>query len=199
MSFTFTDSIPASGNNPSDDQPLMLQNNVATQGILAVDHFTFNAANGGQHQWTQFPINVAFPTPPTPTDSNSVAFPAAGIADASVAQYQFQNSVGTYFLSCIKAYALCTSGGIYESQSFNVASVVRASTGVYTVTLTDNVVSGNAYAVFITSTKSASPITLVYSYAVNTMVAGQFTLNFVTALGLNAADPSFFNFIVVQV
>jgi len=48
--FPFNTGIPASGDNPSVDQPLMLQNNVSTNAILAVDHNTFNVNQGGYHQ-----------------------------------------------------------------------------------------------------------------------------------------------------
>lgn len=47
--FTFTQTIPAAPNNPSNDQPLMLQNNAATFGWAAVDHLGFNTNNGGYH------------------------------------------------------------------------------------------------------------------------------------------------------
>lgn len=49
MTFTFYPNIPNAPNDPEDDQPLMLQNNVATNGIIAVDHVGFNAGNGGYH------------------------------------------------------------------------------------------------------------------------------------------------------
>ncbi len=48
--YVFNDGIPASGNNPSEDQPDMLINNVSTNGILNVDHIGFNQNNGGLHR-----------------------------------------------------------------------------------------------------------------------------------------------------
>lgn len=46
----YNGSIPATGNNPSSDQPTMQANAAAVETILAVDHFSFNTANGGAHQ-----------------------------------------------------------------------------------------------------------------------------------------------------
>lgn len=63
--FTFDTTVPASGNNPSQDQPVMLNNNVATNGIIATDHVTFNANNGGQHKAITFNQDASYvPVPP---------------------------------------------------------------------------------------------------------------------------------------
>lgn len=63
--FSFNTSIPASNNNPSLDQPEMLTNNQSTDGILAVDHVTFNANDGGTHLQVSFSSNN---TPSLPTN-----------------------------------------------------------------------------------------------------------------------------------
>lgn len=60
--FAFTLNIPASGNDPSDDQPLMQQNNNSTSGIIGIDHFTFQTANGGYHQQATLMNRVSIPT-----------------------------------------------------------------------------------------------------------------------------------------
>lgn len=51
MSFTFFPNIPNAPNDPADDQPDMLQNNVATNALIAIDHVGFNnpVPNGGYH------------------------------------------------------------------------------------------------------------------------------------------------------
>lgn len=48
--FSYTTNIPFSSNSPSVDQPNMQTNTNSTANILAVDHVTFNAANGGTHK-----------------------------------------------------------------------------------------------------------------------------------------------------
>ncbi len=64
--FTFNRNIPASGNDPSDDQPLMLQNNQSTFDLINVDHNGFGVNDGGYHKpihlVTQLTVPVAPPT-----------------------------------------------------------------------------------------------------------------------------------------
>ena len=45
--FQFSNTVPAAGNDPSSDQPLMLINNQSLFNYLNVDHIGFNANNGG--------------------------------------------------------------------------------------------------------------------------------------------------------
>ena len=57
MTFTFNNAIPAAGNNPSSDQPDMLQNNISNALIWDVDHYGFGVANGGTHLRVRMPFN----------------------------------------------------------------------------------------------------------------------------------------------
>lgn len=59
--FIFSTNKPAANNDPSVDQPDMLQNNVSTNGIINVDHYTFNDNNGGLHKQTQIVDQVNIP------------------------------------------------------------------------------------------------------------------------------------------
>ena len=59
--FVFDDTIPASNNNPSQDQPDMLANNVAALGIMNVDHIGYNQTNGGLHRQSQYMELAAIP------------------------------------------------------------------------------------------------------------------------------------------
>lgn len=71
--WTFNTGIPASGNDPSVDQPDMLNNNVSTNGILGTDHVTFNTqgpigpphGSGGQHLQVSFNGNNVPAVPTT--------------------------------------------------------------------------------------------------------------------------------------
>jgi hypothetical protein len=49
MSFTYTQGIPATDDNPSDDQPDMQVNNDSNYSIWNVDHVGFNLTPGGYH------------------------------------------------------------------------------------------------------------------------------------------------------
>ena len=70
--WTFNSGIPASNNDPSVDQPDMLNNNASTLGLIGTDHVTFNTqgpigppnGSGGQHLQVSFNGSNA-PTVPT--------------------------------------------------------------------------------------------------------------------------------------
>ncbi len=51
--FIYKDNIPFSTNNPSNDQPNMLTNTNSIDGIIGIDHFSFNDNRGGTHQQVQ--------------------------------------------------------------------------------------------------------------------------------------------------
>lgn len=75
--FQFDTTVPATNDNPSADQPDMLVNNQSTNGILGVDHITFNLNNGGQHKAITFNQDasyapVAFPVSPPQLFTNTV-------------------------------------------------------------------------------------------------------------------------------
>jgi hypothetical protein len=48
--FIYTDDIPASGNNPSVDQPKMKVNTNSIDSLIAVDHISFNTDGSGIHK-----------------------------------------------------------------------------------------------------------------------------------------------------
>ncbi len=100
MTFSFYNDIPASGNDPSVDQPKMLQNNISTRNILNVDHVTFNNSDGGKHRQVTY-VNTAAPA--IPTDPESVAYTHAGVASTSPSQY-FKNSQGTFIMNGVRAF-----------------------------------------------------------------------------------------------
>jgi hypothetical protein len=59
--FIYTDNIPAASHNPSADQPIMQINTNSIDGIIAVDHFSFNDPNGGWHKQSTY-VNETAPT-----------------------------------------------------------------------------------------------------------------------------------------
>lgn len=112
MTFTFNSLIPAANNNPSADQPDMLTNNVSTRGIIAVDHFGFDVANGGRHLQVQLPLRGGSPgtIPPsliaqegtlyTKTVTSSGASTETGLfytPDLSANQYQLTRTITASF------------------------------------------------------------------------------------------------------
>jgi hypothetical protein len=188
--FTYTTGIPATNNNPSNDQPNMQTNNDNNALIWDVDHVGFNAANGGTHDQVTFSSKN---TPGAQTDPVSTLYTGSGTA-SSVAEVSYRNQNGTFLMSGIKAFALCSSSGITNSQSSNVTSVVRNSVGNYTITLTAGAVASNSFIVIVSCSSSLiQPLCPNYSIT----GTGTFNLLFYTALSLNA-DPTSFSFIVMQ-
>lgn len=83
MTIAYNLGIPASGNNPSTDQPNMLTNNDNIPTLIAVDHVNFNTSGSGQHNQVTFHANnpPAVPTVPpvlftNTSDGNGNALPA---------------------------------------------------------------------------------------------------------------------------
>jgi hypothetical protein len=196
-SFVFNNAIPAAPNNPSVDQPDMLTNNISTDAILAINHISFNAAKGGTHLLVNFTADPNFITPPVaPLLNDSILYTQAGVASTSAALF-FQNAQTTLVISSVKAWALCNgaAGGIVAGQSMNVASVVRNSTGRYTVTLMTNAVNSTNIAILIT-TSSGAVGAIGATYVIGAL--NVFNINtFITTSGI-LIDPTTFTFQVMQ-
>lgn len=50
--------IPATADNPSDDQPLMLANNDNIPSFVAIDHVGFNINGSGKHNQSQYVVSI---------------------------------------------------------------------------------------------------------------------------------------------
>lgn len=63
--YNFNNAIPAADNNPSADQPEMLNNNRAAVNAIAVDHIGYGTSGTGYHQWVRMrkvnPVNTVPP------------------------------------------------------------------------------------------------------------------------------------------
>ncbi len=193
---TYNRDIPDAPNNPSVDQPKMKTNTNSIDTLLAVDHIGFNATNGGIHKQTAFEVFSAGAIPGgTPS---SVAYPAAGLADTSRAQYFFKDSTNTnYLLSGIKAFAFCApNGSITGGQSSNVSLIVNNIPGKYTINVAPNVLKSSNYLVFISASQTSNT-QMVHSY--NILSATSFELFFSFPLTGLLLNPSSFCFVVIQI
>ena len=193
--FNYINPLPVSSNNPSVDQPNMTINNASVLGIAAVDHVGFNASNGGTHlQVTLSSEN----TPGAQTDPQSVLYSAAGTA-STVADLRFVNQNATFQTMPIRAWGLFTgsTGAIIASQSVNVASIVRASTGRYTITMTTNSVTGTSFAILF-SVPNISLFTGNGTAAYSITGSGIFTMTF-NNINATPTDPASVSFLVMQV
>jgi len=204
MSFTFYDNIPAAPNNPSNDQPLMLQNNISQKAILAVDHITFGTAGAGEHQKVTFNSRQL---PPAQTDpkavlyTNTVSATATNTASAStVSELFFRNQnagsgtdVYAFPISMIKAFG-SFDGAALALNTWNM-SAVRNSVGVFTITLPANIVTGSSYQVFPSIGINSLNATREVFYAITN--ATTFQLAFRNASQV-LADPDQFSVMVMQ-
>jgi hypothetical protein len=62
--YDYNQGIPAANNNPSADQPNMLENTNSIYGLIGVDHINFGMTNAGAHKWTELQ-NIPGSSPPT--------------------------------------------------------------------------------------------------------------------------------------
>lgn len=65
----YNQNIPAAGNDPTNDQPLLLANFQSISTFLNVNHVDFDEANQGKHIYCQFPEQTVSP----PTNANEGA------------------------------------------------------------------------------------------------------------------------------
>lgn len=182
MTFVFNPNIPAGPNNPSNDQPLMLQNNQSTNSIIAVDHVTFNITQNpnGYHvvihfvdQNTTNPgaiVGVGQLYTKTVNGDQRLFFESG---NGVVTQITNPNSISTVVL---KASAIFTSqntnGAAALVSSNNITSITRNGLGRYDVVMTNALSNTNYYVMTqVTGTtpiQGAGPLVLVNGVAKTT-------------------------------
>lgn len=194
--YDFNENIPAAGNNPSNDQPVMQDNNLSIFGIWTNDHVGFRANNGGTHLQTNFAgfgsSSIIAGNPA------SVMYPGAGTANSAAAQLFYKNSQITTQLSAIRAWGFVDSTGtVISSQSVNVASIIHSGSGVFAITLAANSVTSANFAILSTCNRSAGSANLFVNYVITG--AAQFTLIFIDPNAGTSVDPINFSFQVMQI
>lgn len=168
--FPFNENIPAADNNPSEDQPLMLENNQSTDGILDEDHYTFQTTISGTsvdglHRQVTLPFqNVAG----AQTDPASTIYSDANANSASAnSNLWYRNVDGIFPLSSIRACGVFTvpfaaTNPVTIINSFNVDNIAKSSNlgeSLITVTLTANSITtvvGNNNFIFLSGIDTGS-------------------------------------------
>lgn len=126
----YTDNIPFSSNNPSNDQPIMEQNTNSINSVLSVDHIAFNTPNsiggnlqGGYHTI----IHQPFRTIAAQTAWN--AFAGSGVP-AAVKTTAITGVNQTFSMN----YTPDTTGGTADTQLFSMTggSGISQLTGNHT-------------------------------------------------------------------
>lgn len=175
MTITFNTGIPAANNNPSLDQPEMLQNNISTDAILAIDHVSFNSSGVAPNGVSGTHLQVTFNgknTPGAQTDPQSVLYTANGTASTKAEMF-FKNGDGTFLVSPIKAFGsfITQAGagviGAITSYNVNTITSVGGATSQFIVALTPGAVNGTNVAVFLNLGDNTGSI--LWTYAANTL------------------------------
>lgn len=164
------------------------------------NHVTItDATNGGLHHRVDYYQNVV---DPTISGLVSSIYPKAGTEAPASSQLFYRNASAIYHLSPIKAWGYSsgtTAGtGIISSQSSNVTSVARSSTGTYVVTIPASVLGSADYAVLVTSTRATGGTNVVgtnYSISSDT----SFTITTIDPILNSVVDVDSFSFIVIQI
>ncbi len=178
--WTFDDTIPATNDNPSDDQPGMLDNNISTLGIIAINHVGFNFNNGGQHTAIQFNIDADY------TPSGTVSPPAlfitfgvpvpqlrfySGTPGESANQYTSATNWSTFlFNGMIMKGGTITTTGLVTVYTFSALTLNDYPNNNYSIVLTPLVViNGLSFAVtaistsgFTVTTNAVTPYSLYF-------------------------------------
>lgn len=207
MSFIFNTAIPAAANSPSADQPIMLANNVSSNAILAVDHFTYNNEIGGNHLQIHLPrYSTSSAVVNETATEGSVVYSKAGTVDPAHAQLFFKTQNNDLLLSGVRAFAYAnTTGGINGFQSLNIASITTGLPGVFSVTLTANAVTSTNFVVLLSSQQTGGGQFSLGNYVITGI--GTFDLHFAslqvptstgTITGVTG-NPSNLSFIVIQI
>jgi hypothetical protein len=194
MSFPYNPNIPAANNAPTNDQDPMQKNFNSINDWVAVDHVGFTT-NGGTHNRVTF---NGFNVPPTPASTNSVLYTGAGTAKPASPQAFWQNQDAVFQAFPIRAWAVVTeAGAINTSQSYNILSASRASTGVYSISLNTNSVSSGVFAVVGASSRNSGGFATVWNY----LITGATTFSVYIAQPENTANGrnAPFSFIVLQI
>ncbi len=194
MTLSYNLNIPDSANNPSVDQPKMQTNTNSISTIWGQDHYTFAETNFGQHRYVRLPTRV---NPGVPVGVSADIYTEAPTTGAA-SQLNYQNSAGIFPLNALRAWGFVdgTAGGV--AMGVNINTSVKASSGVYNITLTANAVSSNVFAVIVASQLTSGPLVGTQSgYEITG--TGQFTLRFTTLNGNALVDPVNFTFIVLQI
>lgn len=200
--FSYDDTVPTTGANPSNQYTLMTQNFASIKGIIAVDHISLSANNGGQHLQVTLNGNQ---TPAAPTGANSVLYTSVGVA-STASLLNFVNPNATYPINLIRAYGLFPGNGALGvtaalgNQAVNISSVTHSATGFFSVVLTANSVTGLNFGVMCTTTFNSAPppgqATISVTYVLTGI--GTFALLFKNPTTGALIDVDSFTFTVMQ-
>lgn len=188
----YTPDIPAAGNDPSQDQPLMQANFQALNTYTSVNHVALDDVDQGKHKFLQMPEQTSDPA----TTANEGAVYTKENSGTAELFYRAESSGNIYQLSPIKAW--CAFNGVGAPVILagnNIASVARTAAGQYTVTFTQPLPSAN-YAVIVSPGIAPSGPTRRIGGA-NTLTTANFNV-FTTNPDPAGQDSAYVSLVVLQ-
>jgi hypothetical protein len=196
--FSYNQGVPDAPNNPSVDQPDMLQNTISIFGIWDVDHVGFNSTgaamtSGGQHLQVSF--NGKNVPGALPTDPLSILYTNSGTA-STISQMFYANQNGTFPINAIRAFGNFGATAIGTAPSFTNQFNVNTATathpaGMYVIPLIANAVGSDNVIVLLTTTLGGSTGIISYSFT-----GGVLTI---LSNAINTLPILFFNFLIIQI
>ena len=175
--FLYNENIPAAGNNPSNDQPLMYINTNSIDALIAVDHVSFNADSGGQHVQVTYTAPINRPTIGSDKtfciEYTSIFTPqGSDVQNGLVQEYltipQVGAAIPTFPISGIKA--MCSfnanAGSSTISNSFNISSFTYTVPN-YVFTLQSGILSTSQQAIVLITDSLGGSATYTYTAATN--------------------------------
>jgi len=190
MSFGINTSIPAAGNDPADDQPLIKQNFQNISDYLTVDHVKPGNAKNGFHKQITF---ASYNVPGAEVDPESTAYTNVGIADPLHPEYWWKNSQGIFPLSAIRAFGLIDLAppAVTLVSGINIGVPSYALIGIthrVTIPITPGAVTGTSPSVFVIPQFG---FVFAFNYTLNTL-----TVDFVSTAFIS---PTLFSVLVLQI
>lgn len=183
--FPYNNTVPGANNDPSVDQPDMLENfqsiggpSPTASGIIGIDHVGFNATDGGTHKQVTYSSNNV---PGAQTNPASTAYTNTGTTTL-VSENLFRNSLGKFPISAVKAYARLTTAinpspnpypaTVTPTSQINLASNsvglnVVGTTATYTFNLATGTTVADKMAVFFSFSDYRAITTDQYSYTIS--------------------------------
>ena len=177
--------IPATGNDPTADQPNMLINNNSFAGIWDIDHFGFNQSTGGYHDIIHLPPNS---TPAAISGIGQIFTQTVG-PDVQLF-YESGNGIVSQLTSPLTPLA---SGNGYSYLPGGVViqwgSVTLSGTGTYVVTFPYSFLSA-VYSITGIGQTNSSPTNNIFVKQSTVALSGFSAVNF-------SASITVFNWIAI--
>ncbi len=143
MTFSYSTTIPATNNDPADDQPQIQTNFASISGLISTDHVGFNVSGGGQHEQVTFNANNV-PSPPVSPPvlfTNTVAaipqlFFYSGDSAHSSSQYVASGNGSTFALGGI-IFKWGNTGVVSDNSNVSFASAFPNNCYAVLLTIVD--------------------------------------------------------------